>query len=382
VRIAIFDYRVVLSNPTGGCHRRLLEGLCREHEFTVFAVEFDNPCPDRISWVHVPVPTRPLALLFVAYHVVAPAAYLLHRIRHRIRYDLVQRVEDNLSFGQVGYVHFCHRTFLSSYWSAMGARGLRARLRWLDHWLHALLEPVVYRRTRQLVVPSLGLERELEEEYPFTARRIVRIPNPVDVDQFSPRADFDRESIRRRYGLSTGDVLFAFTALGQFERKGLPLVLRALRELPHEVKILIVGGNPDLVKAYARRASGFGVRERTIFIGMTEDVRPFLWAADAFVFPSFYEVFSLSAHEAAAAGLPVIATPVHGLVELFHDGESALFIDPTPEGVASGIKRLFSMSQKQRAEMGAQARAAVEQFVPASFVDRWRKFYETYAEGR
>jgi hypothetical protein len=49
MRIAVFDYKVVPTNPIGSCHLRMLQGLCREHEFTVFAVEFENSCPERIG---------------------------------------------------------------------------------------------------------------------------------------------------------------------------------------------------------------------------------------------------------------------------------------------------------------------------------------------
>jgi hypothetical protein len=51
-KIAIFDYKVIF-NSIGGCHLRMLRGLCHEHEFTVFAVEFENPCPERIRWVRI-----------------------------------------------------------------------------------------------------------------------------------------------------------------------------------------------------------------------------------------------------------------------------------------------------------------------------------------
>ena len=72
MRIALFDYKIIPTNPIGSCHRRMLMGLSREHEFVVFAVQFDNPDPDRIRFVRVPVPTRPLALLFIAFHLLAP----------------------------------------------------------------------------------------------------------------------------------------------------------------------------------------------------------------------------------------------------------------------------------------------------------------------
>ena len=261
MRIAIFDYKVVPTNPVGSCHRQMLAGLCQEHEFTVFAVEFDNPCPERIRFVRVPVPTRPLALLFLAYHLVAPMVYWLHRLRTGVRFDLVQMVESNLGFGQVAYVHFCHRAYLGRYWKQVGARGLRGWLRWLDHWLHALVEPWVFRGARHIVVPSQGLKRMLEETYTFVRGKVTVIPNPVDLDWMRPPEDFDREGFRQGRGVGPGEVILVFLALGNFEHKGLPLVLEALRglgDLP--VKLWVVGGEADLVREWFvfRCICGFG----------------------------------------------------------------------------------------------------------------------------
>ena len=45
MRIAVFDYKVTPNNPIGGCHWREIQGLCRDHDFTVFAPVFENPCP-------------------------------------------------------------------------------------------------------------------------------------------------------------------------------------------------------------------------------------------------------------------------------------------------------------------------------------------------
>jgi glycosyltransferase involved in cell wall biosynthesis len=262
----------------------------------------------------------------------------------------------------------------------MGTRGLRARVRWLDHLFHALLEPVIYKRTLHFVVPSIGLEREFANEYEFAIPRIVRIPNPIDVDRYMTPKNFDRERIRQRHNLAPQDVVLVFTALGQFERKGLPLVLEALPDLPEHVKLMVVGGSPDLVRTYERRAAKMGLKNRTVFVGMTKDLRQYLWSADVFIFPSFYEVFSLSAHEAAAAGLPIIATPVHGLTESFRDQENAFLIESTVDGVRAGIERFISLSETERAEMGVRGRETVQQYHPSRFGDRWKNFYEAFAD--
>ena len=370
------DYKVVSNNPIGSCHRRLLAGLCREYEFTVFAVEFENPCPERIRFVRVPVPTRPLALLFVAYHLVAPIVYWLHRLRTGARFDLVQMVESNLSFGRVSYVHFCHRAYLRRHWKAVGARGLRRWLRWLDHWLHALMEPWVYRRVKHLVVPSQGLKRELEETYPFVQGKVTVIPNPVDLERMRPPEGFAREDFRRAHGVGPEEVVLVFVALGHFERKGLPLVLEALKELKSSpVRLWVVGGEADLVRVWRKRVEEMGLGERVSFFGMQQEVRPFLWAADVFVFPSAYEVFPLASPEAAAAGLPLIVTPLYGVEEFMRDGETGFVVERSARGVQEGVLRYLSLPPEERERLGEEARKAVSPFGVEPFVGAWREFY-------
>ena len=118
MRIAVFDYRVTSTNPVGGCHLRLLEGLCQKHDFTVFAVEFENPSPSRIRWVRIPLPVRPYILLYVLYHLFAPLVYGYRRVVRGERFDLVQIVESNLLFGDVS----TRTSAIVSIWPGTGGR--------------------------------------------------------------------------------------------------------------------------------------------------------------------------------------------------------------------------------------------------------------------
>ena len=378
-KIAVFDYQVTSNNPIGGCHRRLLEGLCHEYEFTVFSVEFDNPCPERIRWVRIFAPTRPLVLLFVVFHLVAPMVYLAHRLRTRTRFDLVQAVESNLGFGDFAYTHFCHRAFLRHHWTRSRPKGLRGMLRWLDHYLHAMVEPMAFRRTRAIVVPSSGLGRELAEEYPAVAQKITVLPNPVDLDHLRRPADFGRDAVRHDLGIGPGDVALVFMALGHFERKGLPTLLDALTRVEASgAKLIVVGGTDDLNRQYRTRVRQLGLEDRVRLIGMCADVRPYLWAADGFVLPSAYETFSLAAFEAAAAGLPIVVTPLNGVEELLRDGENGILIERSVRGVANGLSRILSLSSEDRRAMGEQARTDVQRFATDNFVSAWRVFYRDH----
>jgi glycosyltransferase involved in cell wall biosynthesis len=379
MRIAVFDYRVVGTNPSGSCHRALLDGLCSEHDFTVFATEFDNPCPERITWIRVPVPRRPQVLLFVAYHLVAPLRYLIERLRGG-GFDLVQLIESNLSFGDLSYVHFCHGAFLRR--KALRRSTVRTWLRWLDHRLHAVVEPWIFRRVRRVVVPSEGLRQELLHEYPMTAGKLSVIPNAVDVRRMDQPANFDRQAWRSSLRIDDRDIVVVFTALGHFERKGLPALLEALRQVDDRFKLLVIGGQPSLVKAYRSHAAKMNLDGRVTFVGMRDDVRPYLWCGDVFALPSAYETFSLASFEAAAAGLPLLATELHGLRDLLVDGANGFLLQPTQASVAAALRRFGRLNEEQRRAMGQSARAAVQLFGVDTFVTNWRKLYAALAAER
>jgi glycosyltransferase involved in cell wall biosynthesis len=373
LRIAIFDYRITRNNPIGSCHLAMLRALAAEHEFTVFAVEFDNPNPEKIRFIRVPSPTRPLALLFVVYHFMAPLCYCLYRLRGGAKPDLVQALESNLGFGDLLYSHFCHGMYLKHHWKKSGARGLRGAFRWLDHELHAWMERFTYPRAKYVVVPSRGLARELKEEFPYIEDKLTVLPNPISLDRLQVPPDFDRQAFRHSLGIDEQDLVGLFVALGQFERKGLPLLMQALGTPGMErFKLIVVGGESDLI---ARFGANYQLGDRVKFVGMQSDVRPYLWSSDVFVFPSLYETFSLVTYEAAASGLPIVVSQLYGVEDLLVDGDNGFLIETSVAGVRTGLERILNLSPDDRYAMGQRARLAASACSEEHFVDAWRAFY-------
>jgi glycosyltransferase involved in cell wall biosynthesis len=376
LRIAIFDHKMTRNNPIGSCHLAILRGLAAEHEFTVFAVEFDNPCPEKIRFVRVPSPMRPIALLFVVYHFMAPLCYLLYRLRGGPRFDLIQALESNIVFADLLYTHFCHRMYLKNHFSKSGAKGLRGWFRWLDHQLHSLMEGFTYPRAKQVVTISRGLARELKAAFPYVENKLTVLANPVRLDRLRMPAEFDRQAFRHNLGMDDQDLVCLFVALGQFERKGLPFVLQALATPGMQrFKLIVVGGEPDLIARYAERAAKYQVGDRVIFAGMQSDVRPYFWSVDAFVFPSLYEGFPLVTLEAAGCGLPIVVSHLYGVEEMLVDGDNGILVETSVDGVRQGLERFLSLSPSARHAMGQGARRAVSIYSEEHFVDRWRAFY-------
>ncbi len=145
-----------------------------------------------------------------------------------------------------------------------------------------------------------------------------------------------------------------FVALGQFERKGLPLLLQALGTPGMErVKLVVVGGEADLIARYGEEAAKHQLGNRVKFAGMQSDVRPYLWSSDVFVFPSLYETFSLVTYEAAASGLPIVVSHLYGVEDLLVDGDNGFLIETSIAGVRQGLERILEPRADLHAKLWA-----------------------------
>jgi glycosyltransferase involved in cell wall biosynthesis len=186
---------------------------------------------------------------------------------------------------------------------------------------------------------------------------------------------FDRPGFRRELGLDLASIVFVFIALGHFERKGLPLLLEALGQLDHRARLIVVGGNAGVLARYRAKAARMGIEGRVIFAGNQTDVRPYLWASDAFVLPSTYEVFPAVALEAAAAGVPIITTRLNGVEEFLKDGENGWFVERDVDSLTAALRALCPLSAEERSAIAARARADVEAYTTEAFVAHWAQFF-------
>ena len=119
-----------------------------------------------------------------------------------------------------------------------------------------------------------------------------------------------------------------FCAARLSAQKGHAFLIRAMKILldqGHDLELRLAGDGPRKEKLIAL-ANELGVSERVSFLNfLTEDeVIRELEESDLFVLPSFVEGLPVSAMEAMAIGVPVIATNIAGTGELVEDGISGL----------------------------------------------------------
>jgi glycosyltransferase involved in cell wall biosynthesis len=195
------------------------------------------------------------------------------------------------------------------------------------------------------------------------AERVLTITNGVDCERFQPRpAD---ALLRRELGLSPKD--FLVLTVGQMGlRKGQDVLADAagrLASLLPRAHYLLAGQrcsdkreSREFEERVIARLQCIGNGKHLQLLGYREDMPRLMNAADVLVHPAHQEPLGRVLLEAAASGLPIIATNVGGTAEILRDGESALLVPPAnPELLATAIHRLAGDAEL-RSQLAANAR--------------------------
>jgi UDP-glucose:(heptosyl)LPS alpha-1,3-glucosyltransferase len=214
---------------------------------------------------------------------------------------------------------------------------------------------------------------EVREHYPALVDRVITIHNGVDTDTFMPgRRVAEASALRARLEIPDGQLVAAFVG-SEWERKGLGPLIQALALAPGWC-VLVAGGGDR--QRYQELAEALGVAHAVRWLGVVSDVQPVYELADAFVLPSSYETFSLVSFEAAASGLPVLATPVNGVRELIRDGHNGFVISRDAAQIAERLRALAADPALRRA-LGENARSSALEF---SWQEMVAKHHELYAQ--
>lgn len=213
--------------------------------------------------------------------------------------------------------------------------------------------------------------------------RIEVLGNGIDLDRFDPHTvpTAGRERLRGELGVGADDVLVG--AVGRLVwEKGLAELLEAariLRKERPEVRMVVVGPTEEDKRDGLRESDLAAITEETgvVFAGARRDVESVYGAFDLYVLASHREGFPRSAMEAAAMGLPVIATDIRGCRHVVDDGDNGLLV-PVRDGaaLARAIDALAGDPDRRTAMSAAARRKAASDFDQQRVIERTIACYE------
>lgn len=214
------------------------------------------------------------------------------------------------------------------------------------------------------------------------ASRLVVIRNGVEVPAL-PAAE-ERAAVRAGWQVDAGDLVLGCVS-NYKEGKGLELLVEAFGRLlaEHPATRLVLIGEGPLRARLAAAATRLGIADRTILHGLAADPRPLLGGLDVFVHPSDTEGLPNAVLEAAAAGLPIVATDAGATREIVIDGRTGLLV---PVGDRDGLVRALARMAGDgtlRAQLGRAAREhARTAFGMDRLVEETAALYERLVEER
>ena len=222
------------------------------------------------------------------------------------------------------------------------------------------------RRMNASIAVSVAVGASLER-FGIRSRSLSVIRNGVDLSHLLPAAT------------PRPDRPFTFAFLGRLtEEKGVPVLLRAVAGLPTGIQLRIAGDGPlrELVEKAAAAS------ERLRYLGHCSDVLSLYHTVDAVVMPSLSEGLPMTALEAMACGLPLVASRVGGLPEVVQPDETGLLVAPDNADELAGAMARLAEDPDTAAAMGASGRKRVErEFDQERMLERIEETYRSLLEG-
>jgi glycosyltransferase involved in cell wall biosynthesis len=229
--------------------------------------------------------------------------------------------------------------------------------RWSRAWLRNRVGDVpLGLLSGAIIAVSDEARRHYETNRPYPRRRLVTLRNGIDLARFAAAAG-EGPAVRAELGIPPEAPVVATVAVLRPD-KGIQHMIAALPEVARDipdVRYLVVGdGDHRATLEHAAAESGVG--DRVVFAGSRTDVPRILAACDVFALPTLADALPTVLAEAAAAGVPIVASAVGGVPEMCMDGRNGLLV-PTGDAPALGDACVRLLADPElRSRMGAAGR--------------------------
>lgn len=227
---------------------------------------------------------------------------------------------------------------------------------------------------------SDAVREHLVNDFKIKKEQVCLVYNGVDIEKFS--APYSRDEVRQKkeeWGINP-DARYIVGIIARLSIvKGHKYLLEAAAIILSKMKrvyFLVIGDGEEKYNLI-NQAKELGIEKNMIFLPTVLDTKEPLKLMDVFVLPSLQEGLGLSAIEAAASGLPVIASNVGGVYSIIKDEKTGFLIEPRNPKILAEKIILLLKNEELRTEFSKNARAFMkEKFSLQDMVDKVIAIYK------
>ena len=264
----------------------------------------------------------------------------------------------------------------------MGSEGAHSR--------RELLFRLAMGRTDCAVAVCEAARKSLVARKSIAEDKAVTIPNGIDLTRFTPGKPLAKQTLLASLSVPGNPVVFG--SVGRLDAvKDQVTMLRAFHKFvrqitmvsrtPGPAAILVIAGDGEMRDALAQELALLELDAIAFLLGQRDDIPQLLAGFDVFVLSSRSEGYSLALVEAAATGLPIVATDVGGNAEIVQDEATGLLVPAgAPDAMATAMLRLFE-NEGARLEMGAAGRRWAQENGSIEYMsERYMALYQGHGE--
>ena len=195
----------------------------------------------------------------------------------------------------------------------------------------------------------------------FHTKNVRYIPSVgVDINKIK-RVTVDKAAYKASIGIPA-DAIMLLSVGEMIERKNHEVIIKALGKLQRKDTYYVICGKGLLKDHLKKLAQDLGIAKNVIFLGFRKDIAELCNTADFSALPSRIEGLGLAGIEAMAAGVPLVSSNVHGILDYVINGKTGYTLDPNDVyGFARAIDKLAS-DKELRLNMRDACLEAVEPF--------------------
>jgi glycosyltransferase involved in cell wall biosynthesis len=248
-----------------------------------------------------------------------------------------------------------------------------------------LILPFVRRASAVLSISSATNDEVLKRGVDSSRARVITLGAH---DDYSGSPQADRKALQSELGVDLGDRPLLLTAGRLARRKGVAWfiaeVLPGLTEKHSDVLYLVAGDGAER-ENIQNAIELSGMKNNVLLLGRVSDsARSLLYCScDVFVMPNItvpgdMEGFGIVVHEAATAGLPVVASNLEGIKDALRDGENGVMVASRDSDMFVSEISKFISDPGYSVQFGVKARLyTLREYSWAKIADEYVSVYET-----